>query len=139
MLVKQGWKLQTVRLSGTGKNGAGQVKKFGTFPKERLKLWNILSAYLSRTCKNSAVRVDLFDTFPKERLNYFVISTPVKCMITQTVVRMFLQCISPSTGYMYTFVCKNKSTIYMWSLYERADHFCFTYSNILLFADIAWQ
>ena len=72
---RQGWKLQTVRLSGTGKNGAEQVKILGTFPKERLKLWQLLSAYLSRTCKNSAGLVDLFDTFPKERLNYFVIST----------------------------------------------------------------
>ncbi len=35
----QGWKLQTVCLSGTGKNGAGQVKILDAFPKERLKLW----------------------------------------------------------------------------------------------------
>ena len=33
----QGWKLQTVRLSGTGKNRGGQVKNLDTCPKERLK------------------------------------------------------------------------------------------------------
>ena len=33
----QGWKLLTVRLSGTGKNCGGQVNIFGTFPKERLR------------------------------------------------------------------------------------------------------
>ncbi len=65
------------RLSGTGKNGAGHVKKFDTFPKERLKLWKLLSANLSRKGKNSTGQVNIFDTFPKERLNYFVISTPV--------------------------------------------------------------
>ncbi len=33
----QGWKLLTVRLSGTGTNFGGQVKFLGTFPKESLK------------------------------------------------------------------------------------------------------
>ncbi len=33
----QGWKLLTVRLSGTGKNFGGQVNFFGTFLKESLK------------------------------------------------------------------------------------------------------
>ena len=75
-MANQGWKLQAVRLSGTGKNRAGQVEILGTFPKERLKLWILLSVYLSRTGKNSARQVDFFDTFPKERLNSFVISTP---------------------------------------------------------------
>ncbi len=36
----QGWKLQAVRLSGTGKNIGGQVKLLDTFPKERLKYYN---------------------------------------------------------------------------------------------------
>ncbi len=71
MAIFQNWKLQTVRLSGTGKNGAGHVKILDTFPKERLKLWKLLSAYMSRTGKNSAGQVDVFDTFPKERLNIF--------------------------------------------------------------------
>ena len=62
-----------VRLSGTGKNRAGQVKIFDSIPKERLKFWKLLSACLSGTGKYSAGQVDLFD---KERLNYFVISTP---------------------------------------------------------------
>ena len=73
-VIYQGWKLQTVRLSGTGKNRAGQVKILDTFPKERLKYWILLSACLSRAGKNSAGQVDLFDTFPKERQTYFVIS-----------------------------------------------------------------
>ncbi len=73
--MNQGWKLQTLLLSGMGKNGAGQVKILCTFLKERPKLWKLLFAYLSRTCKNSAGQVNLFDTFPNERLNYFVIST----------------------------------------------------------------
>ena len=72
--LKQGWKLQTVRLSGTGKNGAGQVKILDTFPKDRLKFWKLPTAYLSGTGKNSAGQVILFDTFPI--MNYFVISTP---------------------------------------------------------------
>ena len=72
----QGWKLQTVHLSGTGKNGAGQVKILDTFRKERLKLWKLIFVYLLRTGKNSAGQADVFDTLPKERLNYFVISTP---------------------------------------------------------------
>ena len=33
----QGWKLLTVRLSGTGKNFGVQVKFFYTFPKESFK------------------------------------------------------------------------------------------------------
>ncbi len=65
-----------VRLSGTGKNRAGQVKNLDTFPKERLKYWKSLSVCMSRTGKNSAGQVNIFDTFPKERLKYFVISTP---------------------------------------------------------------
>ncbi len=73
----QGWKLQTVRLSGTGKNTAGQVKILDTCPKEMLKFWTLLSVCMSRTGKNSAGQVNFFDTFPKERLKYFVISTPV--------------------------------------------------------------
>ncbi len=77
-LTLQGWKLQAVRLFGTGKNTAGQVKNLDTFPKERLKLWKLLSACLSRTGKNSTRQVDFFDTFPGERLKYFVISTPAK-------------------------------------------------------------
>ena len=39
-IVTQGWKLQTVRLSGTGKNRARQAKILDTFPKERLKILN---------------------------------------------------------------------------------------------------
>ena len=35
--VIQGWKLQTVRLSGTCKNSGGQVKFLDALPKERLK------------------------------------------------------------------------------------------------------
>ena len=72
----QGWKLQAVRLSGTGKNEAGQVKVLDTFPRERLKLWESLSVCMSRTGKNSAGQVNVFHTFPKKRLKYFVISTP---------------------------------------------------------------
>ena len=72
----QGWKLQTVRLSGTGKNRAGQAKKIFTFPKERRKFFKLLSICLSRTGKNRAGQVDFLDTCPKERLKYFVISTP---------------------------------------------------------------
>ncbi len=65
-----------VCLSGTGTNGAGQVKILDTFPKKRLKLWKLISVYLSRTDKNSAGQVYVFNTFPKERLDYIVISTP---------------------------------------------------------------
>ena len=78
--IHQGWKLQAVRLSGTGKNRTGQVKILDTFPKERLKFWKLLSVFMSRTGKNSAGQVNVFDTFPKERLKYFVISTPVLCV-----------------------------------------------------------
>ena len=53
-----GWKLQGVRLSGTGNNRAGQGK------------------ILDGQAKNSAGQVNFFATFPKERLKYFVISTP---------------------------------------------------------------
>ncbi len=82
MSVLQGWKLQAVRLSGTGKNRAGQVKILDTCPKERLKFWTLLSVCMSRTGKNSAGQVNFFDTFPKERLKYFVISTPVLCHVS---------------------------------------------------------
>ncbi len=67
LTVYQGWKLQTVCLSGIGKNGARQVKILDTFPEERLKLWKLLFAFLLRTlrtAKNSAGQVDLFNTFP---------------------------------------------------------------------------
>ena len=74
--ILQGWKLQAVRLSETGKNRGRQVKILDTCPKERLILWKLLSVRMSRTGKNSARQVNLFDTFPKERLKYFVISTP---------------------------------------------------------------
>ncbi len=73
-ILQQGWKLQAVRLSGTGKNRTGQVKILDTFPKERLKFWKLPSVCLSRTGKNRAGQVD----FPKERLKYFVISTLVQ-------------------------------------------------------------
>ncbi len=33
-VIIQGWKLLTVRLSGTGKNSGGQVNILGTFLKE---------------------------------------------------------------------------------------------------------
>ncbi len=77
MHLDQGWKLQTVCLSGTGKNRAGQVKILDTFAKERLKSLRLLSACLSRTGKSSARQLDLFGTFLKEKPKYFVISTPV--------------------------------------------------------------
>ncbi len=51
LLPIQGWKLQAVRLSGTGKNRAGQLKNLDTFPKERLKFWKLLSVCMSRTGK----------------------------------------------------------------------------------------
>ncbi len=38
----QGWKLLTVRLSGTVKNGGGQVKILDIFPKERQKFYNLM-------------------------------------------------------------------------------------------------
>ncbi len=72
----QGWKLQAVPLSGTGKNRAGQVKILDNFPKERLKLWKLLSVCLSRTGNSRAGQVYFFNTFRKERLKHFVISIP---------------------------------------------------------------
>ena len=47
----RGWKLQTVCLSGTGKNKGGQVKILDTFPKERLKFWKSFSICLFRQAK----------------------------------------------------------------------------------------
>ncbi len=58
--MKQGWKLQTVRLSGTGKNGAGQVKNLDTFLEERLKWWKLLNTYSLSTDKNCAGQVAEF-------------------------------------------------------------------------------
>ncbi len=95
----EGWKLQTVCLPGTGKNGARQVKILDTFREERLKLWKLLSAYLLGTDKNSAGQVDIFDTFPKERLNYFAISTPD---IRMWYPRYFTKVTNQSN---FTYVC----------------------------------
>ena len=47
--VLQGWKLLTLRLSGTGKNSGGQVNILGTFPKERLKCCLFLLVVMSGT------------------------------------------------------------------------------------------
>ncbi len=70
----QGWKLQTARLSGTGKRRAGQVQILDTFLKDRLKCWNDCLSACPGQAKNSAGQVDLFDIFPKQRQIYFVIS-----------------------------------------------------------------
>ena len=86
----QGWKLQTVRLSGTGKNGGGQVKNLDNCPKERLKFWHILYICCRGQAKNSAGQVDPWDACPKDRLNYFVISTPEQSRWWQSTKR-FLQ------------------------------------------------
>ena len=72
----QGWKLLTVRLSGTGKNGGGQVKILGTVPKEKQNSITMYVVHRSQTGINSEGQVNILDTFPKERLNLFVISTP---------------------------------------------------------------
>ena len=69
----QGWKLLTVRLSGTGRNGGGQVK---IFPKERQNSIELNVVHISRTGTNSGGQANILDTFPKERLIFFVISIP---------------------------------------------------------------
>ena len=71
MEVEQGWKLQTVPLSGTGKIRGGQVKILDNIPKEMLKFCNLLIVCLSGTGKNSAGQVDLSDTFPKGKAELF--------------------------------------------------------------------
>ncbi len=79
----QGWKLLTVRLSGTGKNSGGHLNILGIFPKERLKELSFIHEFLylaqSRTGKNNGGQVDFFDTFSQERQNFSVISIPVPC------------------------------------------------------------
>ncbi len=73
----QGWKLLTVRLSGTVKNGGGQVKISSTFPKERQNSIEMDVVHISQTGINNGGPVNILDTFRKERVNVFVISIPV--------------------------------------------------------------
>ncbi len=77
----QGWKLLTVRLSGTDKNSGGQVNILGTFPKEMLTLRrnaNILPyIWPSRgQAKNNGRQVDFLDTFPQKKQDFSMISIP---------------------------------------------------------------
>ena len=71
-------KLLTARLSGTGKNGGGQVKILATFVKERQNSIEMDVVHITRTGINSGGQVNILDSFPKEMLNLFVISIPVK-------------------------------------------------------------
>ncbi len=99
----QGWKLQTVCLSGAGQKRGGQVKILDTFPKERLKFRKFLSACMSGTGRNSAGHVDIFGTFPKERLNYFVISTPGPWVVAERATE--------SVTLVHTELCSNDNTV----------------------------
>ncbi len=77
-MAEQGWKLLTVRLSRTGKNGGGQVKILATFLKERQNSTELNVVHISRTGINSGGQANILDTFPKERLDFFFISTPAE-------------------------------------------------------------
>ena len=78
-----GWKLQVIHLSGTSKNGAGQVKLSGWLSEGKVLIYldcgsNNKTSYQCQywTSGNFIGQVDFLCTCPKDRSKNFVISTP---------------------------------------------------------------
>ena len=102
----QGWKLRTVRLSGTGENCGGHVNIFGTFPKESLKFCLFQLVYISGLVKNNGGQADLFNTFPRERQIFSVISTPEGffCFVGGKKIKIKM-CLPNTVGQKKLFRC----------------------------------